>query len=364
MASSLQDKEFLFSQITEFAVFSLDKDGHISSWNKGAEQIIGYQEKEITGCHYRVLYPDDLAATHQPEAELAAATRQGKYEIQHWRKKKDNSYFWAGIVLTAIYDENKKLIGFVQIIRDLSEQKEVEDNLNRRIYELQRINNDLDDFIYTASHDLRSPIINIGSLLDILKSELKHIQNPEIEHLVELLYTSTNRFKKTIKELSEVAKLSKSRLINVDEQENFNMTKVYEEVKASLMGMTTNDCFFQTDFKVTRLRFSKYKFRSILFNLLSNAVKYAAPGRLCQIQIATAQTDDFVVLTVKDNGLGIAEANQADMFKMYRRFHDHVEGTGIGLHTIKRIIEGAGGHITFSSVENEGTEFKIYLRVN
>jgi signal transduction histidine kinase len=118
----------------------------------------------------------------------------------------------------------------------------------------------------------------------------------------------------------------------------------------------------KTDFQVYQLLFSKKNFRSILFNLISNALKFRSPERDCIIDIWTRLEEPYVKLTVKDNGVGIHERHHEQLFSMFKRFHDHVDGTGIGLYMVKRMVENAGGKIEVESKEGVGTEFDLFLK--
>jgi signal transduction histidine kinase len=141
------------------------------------------------------------------------------------------------------------------------------------------------------------------------------------------------------------------------------VNEVYEDILADLSYLAELEtCFIQTDFQVYQLKFSRKNFRSILYNLLSNAVKYQSPERSCIIRINTRLEEPYVVLTVEDNGLGISERHQDQLFTMFRRFHDHVPGTGVGLYMVKRIIENAGGRIEVQSQEGEGSTFKVFFK--
>jgi signal transduction histidine kinase len=118
-----------------------------------------------------------------------------------------------------------------------------------------------------------------------------------------------------------------------------------------------------TDFEVPSIEFQRKNLRSIMYNLLSNAVKYRATDRVNRIDIRTYKDSNTIVLEVKDNGLGISQNQQEKLFQMFKRFHPHVEGTGIGLYIIKRIVENHGGTITVSSTEEQGTTFTIFFKI-
>jgi signal transduction histidine kinase len=185
--------------------------------------------------------------------------------------------------------------------------------------------------------------------------------NQQTEEVLERVTFSVNRLKRTIVDLTEISKLQYEQKETLSE-DILDVKQVYEDIIADVNYSTQSKaCFIQTDFEVYQLKFSKKNFQSILYNLLSNAIKYQSPERKCIIQVHTRLEEPYVVLRVKDNGLGISERHQKQLFTMFKRFHDHVEGTGIGLYMVKRIIENAGGKITLQSEEGSGTEFKVYF---
>jgi PAS domain S-box-containing protein len=365
MLNKSADYAFLFhhfiDQVSEYAIFTLDKNGFINSWNAGAERIKGYREKEILGQHLRICFPDEEVAAGKPEEELKLACELGQYKVQGWRKRKDGTFYWANIVLTAVFDVNRQLVGYTKITRELTEEKQAEDELRQKQEELLQVNQDLDNFIHIASHDLRAPIANIAGLIQGLQDMLQGQATAEISAYIQLLQVSINRFKQTIKELTAVGKLNQ--VTGDNNAEKIDIPALEQEVEDVLLEGMPGPFHFETDFQVRELYFSKSKFRSILYNLISNAMKYASPDRPCEIQVSTWRSGNYVVLSIRDNGSGIRQADQDHLFKMFKRFHPQVDGTGIGLYTIKRIIDAAGGKITFQSEENKGSEFKVYFKI-
>ncbi|WP_245652284.1 sensor histidine kinase [Rufibacter tibetensis] len=228
---------------------------------------------------------------------------------------------------------------------------------------MERINLDLDNFIYTASHDLRSPITNIEALMNYLEEKLKeeNALSEETKEVLQRVMDSVNRFKRTIEDLAAISRLQKDTVEEAAEIVT-NIKDVYEDIMADFDYPNQNACFIQTDFQVRQLNFSKKNFRSILYNLLSNALKYQANERDCIVHVTTHLEEPYVVLQVKDNGLGMNPRQQEQLFTMFRRFHDHVEGTGVGLFMVKRIVDNADGKIEVESEEGEGTTFRVYLQ--
>lgn len=260
-----------------------------------------------------------------------------------------------------------KVRGYIAMILDITDSVEIKQQLNKMNIELSeknsqllRINNDLDNFIYTASHDLKAPVSNIEGLVTCLK-EYPAPDN-EFSNLLEMMKKSLNRFRETVEDLTEIAKIQKS--YEEDEQEEVDMECLLSEVESDLKAIIqrskaritqsfSNSQFFQ---------YTKRDLRSILYNLLSNALKYKSPDRIPEIAIESAEDNEFFILSVRDNGLGIPEDKIDSVFKMFKRAHNHVEGTGLGLYIIKRIIENRDGKIELNSIEGKGSEFKVYIR--
>ncbi|QNF35482.1 PAS domain-containing sensor histidine kinase [Adhaeribacter swui] len=369
------DPTFIYSQfinqVKEYAIFATDNNGIITFWNEGAERIKGYKDEEIIGKYYGILFPDEYQKEGKPEREVKLSRENGLYEAEDWRKHKDGTLFWAKVALTPIYGPDGNQIGFTKVTQDLTEQKKLKDELNRqheeiiqKNNELKVINVDLDNFIYTASHDLKSPIANIEGLIDLLTQELSECNclDTATSTILEHVTSSIKRFKGTVKDLTEISKLHKNLTQGLAEEE-INIRQIYEEImEVNGLSFSNAKCEIETDFQVEHIRYSRKNFRSILYNLLSNAYRYHSPDRNCIIQIKTFEDESHVVLSVKDNGLGIKETNQKKLFTMFKRFHNHVEGTGIGLYMIKRIIENVGGKIEVESEENKGTEFKVFFK--
>ncbi|WP_299700146.1 PAS domain-containing sensor histidine kinase [uncultured Pontibacter sp.] len=360
------------NQIKGYAIFTTDKNGIITSWNEGAERVKGYTEEEIIGQFYGILHPDEYQQAGKPEEELAIALEKGIFENEDWRRRKDGSLFWASVVLTPIFSDAGEHVGFTKVTGDITKQKELQDKLAERQQsalehkntELQRINSDLDNFIYTASHDLRSPITNIEGLIGYLKEELSEMScmNEETEEILQRVESSVDRFKHTIEDLTEISRLQKN-LSESASDEIINVQEVYEDILAD-MGYPTkeNGIFIETHFEVHQLKFSKKNFRSVLFNLISNSLKYRSPDRDLVINIHTRLEEPYVRLSVQDNGLGIHKRHHQQLFTMFKRFHDHVQGTGVGLYMVKRIVENAGGRIEVESNEGDGSKFILYLK--
>ena len=282
---------------------------------------------------------------------------------------KDGNWYQM-IIKPYVRQLDNRIDGAVITFNDVTALKKAQEELianNAQVLlqkntELTRINRDLDGFIYTASHDLKSPIANLEGLLNELGINDCY-KDDTLRPLFEMMRISIDKLKKTIMELTEISKIQKS---IAEDIRDVVLTDLIEEVKFSLRDLI-DDSKAKIEVDVSAcpvIKFSIKNLRSILYNLISNGIKYQAPDRAPEVFVKTVPQDGYCVLIVTDNGLGIKKTNQQHVFSMFRRFHDHVEGTGIGLYMVKRIVDNAGGKIELESDLGKGSTFKVFLPAN
>ncbi|EMR04505.1 PAS domain-containing sensor histidine kinase [Cesiribacter andamanensis] len=292
------------------------------------------------------------------EKEFAKGLKKGSMAFEARILQRDGNSSWAAIMGKVYYNEQKEPIRIVGIMTDISERKRAEEELQQSHQELQRTNTDLDNFIYTASHDLRSPIVNLEGLISMLQRNLAQQLEAQNGQLLNMMTTSISRLKRTIDGLTDITRIQKE-----DEQrELLSIDQILQEVKQDVAGLLEESgARLETELQVPSLEFAPHNLRSILYNLLSNAIKYRKPDVPLVIRIQTYRHENHIVLSVEDNGLGINAANQKKLFSMFKRFHSHVRGSGIGLYLVKRIIENAGGRVEAQSQEGQGSRFCVYF---
>jgi PAS domain S-box-containing protein len=227
---------------------------------------------------------------------------------------------------------------------------------------LMRTNADLDNFIYTASHDLKAPITNIEGLLTALQEQLppEVRQAEQVQQLLHMMSGAVERFQKTIAHLTDISRLQQA---HAQLAEEMNLAEVVEDVRLDLAPeLAATQASLEIDVaSCPTVSFSPKNLRSIVYNLLSNALKYRAPDRPPVVQLRCHSSQQQVVLEVQDNGLGLDEAQQAQLFMMFQRLHSHVEGSGVGLYMVKKIVENAGGTIAVRSETGVGSTFVVTL---
>lgn len=359
LIESEESIRLLIDSVKDYAIIMLSPDGRISSWNAGAQHIKGYQANEIIGRHFSVFNSQEASESRYPDFELAKALENGRFEDEGWRYRKDGSAFWANVVLTPIYNSDNRLLGFTKITRDLTQRRRNEELMEKN-KELLRINNDLDNFVYTASHDLKLPITNLEGLLMALQEDLQAETNKH-EALLSRMEGSLLSLKKVISDLATITQLSQAK----EKPISVNIPELLNEITESLRPLiVSNQAEIKTDFTAfDRLIYSRKNLRSILYNLVSNALKYANPQIKPEIIIRTSFSDDGkYVLSVADNGLGIPLIQKDKIFSMFKRAHGHVEGSGIGLFLVKRILENSGDQIDVISEVGKGSTFKVCFK--
>ncbi|RZK92921.1 MAG: HAMP domain-containing histidine kinase, partial [Hymenobacter sp.] len=229
---------------------------------------------------------------------------------------------------------------------------------------LTRTNDDLDTFVYSASHDLKSPITNIEGLLLALRKQLRPVdQQPTlVPRLLDMMDGAVRRFQQTLGHLTDVTRLQQAMLDQPAEA--VDLAALAEDVRLDMLPeLTAAGATLSMDLAACpTVYFAAKNLRSILYNLLSNAVKYRAPDRLPVVEVRCyPAAPGQVVLEVKDNGLGLTEQQQSELFRLFRRLHHHVPGSGVGLYMVKKMVENAGGTLAVQSEPGVGSTFTVLL---
>ncbi|MFN3405385.1 MAG: PAS domain S-box protein [Cytophagaceae bacterium] len=258
-----------------------------------------------------------------------------------------------------ITQEREKQLQILIIINDITLQKQASVNLSSENAELNIINKDLDTFVYTASHDLKAPINNLHGLITSLKEESDEGLRQQLMNMIDL---SLEQLKNTVADLAEVGKAQARKGGDIS---IIAFSQLLEEIKLMLKNeIEESKAVITEDFsRVSSIHFSRKNLRSIMQNLISNALKYRHPDRIPEIFIRTSKVDQYILLEVADNGLGIKESDKSKVFEMYQRLHEHVEGSGVGMSLVARIVNGNGGKIEIQSEEGKGSIFKVFLKV-
>jgi len=363
-------------------VFIKGRNNELLKFNKAFEDFMRIPREDLITKTTAELFPD----AEKYAADDMEVIETGKPKLNIIEEViVPGDVTWLKTDKIPLTNENGEIIGVLGISHDITLQKTVQDKLAatqeklRRLNnelesrvkertkelmrsneELKRINTDLDNFIYIASHDLKSPIDNIEGFIHLLKDSLTGRTTEEEDEFLDRMTTSVNRFRKTIIELRRITSVQRHLGDNI---EDTNLDMVLEDIKTEISYLIENTgAVITTSFHVPAVKYGIKNVKSILYNLITNAIKFRSPERKPEIKISTIETKEGVLLTVEDNGLGLTPEEKNKLFIMFKRLHDHVEGTGVGLYIVKRIVEATGGRIEVESEKGKSTTFKILLK--
>lgn len=276
------------------------------------------------------------------------------------KEVQSNQGAWFQVrVMPFIRLESNKIDGAIISFNDINVLKNTQEELALSNQSLLRINDDLHNFVYAASHDLTGPLANIEMTVDVLKTTLQD-QGHQVKHAMDILKNSVTKFRGVINELSDIAKIE-GEIVN--KPDPIPMEKLLEEVRLSVLdNIVESDTVIRTKLDVKKIRFSRKNMRSILYNLITNAIKFKHPDRSPVIEIKTQDVPNFILLSISDNGSGMESRQLEKIFKMYHRLSSKVEGTGIGLYLVKKIIDSYGGKVEIDSEPGKGTTFRLYFK--
>lgn len=346
----------------------VDRDLLLKRYSPEVVKHINIREGDIgrplsnitTNIKFETLIEDVKKVIHDGESitREAEANDGNIYQVMTMPYLRKDSKKPDGVIVS-FYDINelKKLLKELSVSNnnlDISNQ-----SLDKSNKSLLRINADLNNFVFGASHDLNAPIVNIESLLEIFNEKMD-MKDPEVMELSEMMKKSVINFKAVIKDLATLGYIESE---DADEHmESFPV--LFEEIKEVLSEkIKLSKAVFHTDFRKKEIRFAKKNLRSVLLNLLTNALKFSSPDRILEISIKTEKKEEFIVLTIKDNGIGIPKEEIENVFKKYKRVNESIEGTGIGLYLIRKIINASGGKIEVECEEGKGCTFKVFFLI-
>ena len=349
----------IVSNVKDYAHIMLDTEGLVVSWNEGAERIKGFRAEEIIGQHFSRFYPAEDLRDGRPAFELEQASKYGRFEGEGWRVRKDGSRFLANVVITALRDDRGRLRGFGKITRDISAQRESEQNLMKSMRELKRSNDELEQFAYVASHDLQEPLRMVASYTQLLAQRYKGRLDSDADEFIAFAVDGCTRMQRLIQDL-----LSYSRAgTNIGTLKEISADKALEEALMNLRLSIKESAAVVTHDPLPAIISDDAQLVQLFQNLISNAIKYRGADAP-HIHISAAENDSNEwIFSVRDNGLGIDPQYFERIFVLFQRLHGQkeYEGTGIGLAMCKKIVHRLGGRIWVESQASKGSTFYFAL---
>jgi len=394
----------LVRSVKDYAILLLDTEGRVTSWNEGAERIKGYTEDEILGSSFKRFYPEEAIASGFPDLELRTALRDGRFEDENWRVRKDGTRFWANVIITALHNAAGKHVGFAKVTRDLTARREAEEQARRLAAEqgehaesmrrseelakvnerLKRSNHDLqaalqaaetsresaerfsaamteayrqlDQFAYVASHDLKAPLRGIANLAQWLQDDVGDQLSGDSAGHLRLLQGRVQRMEALIDGILAYSRAGRA----ANPLQTVDTGALVREIVELISPASSVTIRIPRDMPI--LETELVPLQHVFMNLIENAVKYSSAERAdATVVIEWNAIDGEVEFMVRDNGPGIAAEFHGRVWGIFQTLasRDKVEGTGVGLAVVKKIVDSRGGRVSLESTPGEGATFRF-----
>lgn len=351
--------------VRDYGIFMLDTDGHVVSWNAGAQRIKGWRGDEIMGRHFSVFYPGEEG--HQRSMRnLADAVREGRVEDEGWRVRKDGTQFLANVVITALYDETGALRGFSKVTRDITERRRAEEALESARQEAETASAAKSLFLSRMSHELRTPlnaILGFAQLLELDRDAAK----PHDKGSIDQILRAGHHLLALIDEVLDIARIEAGKLglaiaptlLPTVIEEAVGLSRPQAEARGVTIGWDASG--------LPPIAADPRRLMQVLLNLLSNAIKFNRPGGT--VGLRAWRSGDRVRIEVTDSGVGIEADHAGQLFQPFTRIGEAAmrsEGTGLGLSLSRALVEAMDGAIGYAPREDggEGATFWVELPIS
>jgi PAS domain S-box-containing protein len=330
----------LVEAVSDYAIFMLDPEGRIASWNPGAQRIKGYSADEIIGRHFRAFYPPEVQESRHPEHELELALRDGRYEEESWRIRKDGTRFWANVVITAVHDPEGRHVGFAKITRDTTERRQILDALASANAQLQQAAEDQAHFLAVTAHELRTPVGVLAGTAETLRQHWAALDDTDRDELLDGMASSATRLRRLLADLLTASRLQSSALdleigsVDVAELVDVAVSTVRRIQPGADISV---DC--EPGLVV---RGDADRLAQAIDNLVGNALRHGRPPVL----VVSRRVGDVAEVRVSDCGEGVPEEMQDRLFDRFATGRSR-GGTGLGLYIVRQLARAHDGEASY-----------------
>ncbi len=357
-AAEVQQRLSAIVESSDDAIISKDMNGIVRSWNRGAERIFGYKPEEIIGRHISTLaVPERVDEIPDILARLAQGERVDHYQTK--RQTKDGRVLTISLTVSPIRDADGTIVGASKVARDITEREVHERALEQANAVLLQANADLEQFAYSASHDLQEPLRMVSTFSELLKKEFGSKLGPTGDEYIGYTLQGALRMEQLLKDLRAYTLASTSEPVPVEDVDAGAMldkalVSLAASIKESGASITRDD--------LPHVRLHEFQMEQLFQNLIGNAIRYRSEAPP-QIHVAVKRKGRDWIFSVQDNGIGIEPEYQEQIFGLFKRLHSVAvyPGTGMGLAICKRICERAGGRIWVESEPGKGSTFFFTL---
>jgi PAS domain S-box-containing protein len=330
----------LVDNVGDYAIFMLDPDGRIASWNLGAQRLNGYGSEEIVGRHFRTFYPHELQSAKHPEHELEVALRDGRYEEEGWRVRKDGTRYWANVVISAVHDHDGRHVGFAKITRDTSERRQMLDALAGANAQLQLAAEDQAHFLAVTAHELRTPVGVLAGTAETLRAHWEALDDVDREELLDGMTASATRLRRLLTDLLTASRLQASALdLELGEVDVLELAQAAVATASRINNGAEVVADGDTGLVVEG---DRDRLAQVLDNLIGNALRHGT----APVRVAVRRADDAVEIEVSDAGEGVPAEMRDRLFDRFATGRSR-GGTGLGLFIVRQLARSHGGEATY-----------------
>lgn len=352
--------------LQDYSIFTVDNDLKINSWNSASTTIFQYAIEEIIGEHFEIIFTEEDRKIGAPQLEIDTALKDGRAIDNKWHICKDGSKFFAYGLVFPLVGIDGAILGYVKILRDLTERKKSDDAINKYVKELEELNTHKESVLAIVSHDLRSPLAGIISTAEYLKKNFDTMDPAVVKEMLNLLCKSSKDELNMLDYLVEWARIKYA-------SEVFTPTKIQlcqyvENVFHKLNEIAVvNTVNLHNEIEENTSVFADKKMLiSVLQNIVSNALKHTPPGG--KIIVTAKRKADKMIVEIKDTGIGMSEEIRKKLFSpqlnSLSKAREDNKGAGIGLLLVKGFLEKNGGEIWVESIEGKGSSFYFTLPID
>jgi PAS domain S-box-containing protein len=347
----------IVENIRDYAIYAMDKDGHVTEWTEGAARLKGYSADEILGRHVSIFYSPQECAGGTPQQELAEAARDGRTEREALKVRRNGERFWANEITTAMHGAAGELTGFTRISRDLTAERALERQRRAQLERERQAREDTEAFLGLLSHELRTPVTSIYGTASLIARDP---QRADVPDLLRDIQEESDRLVRIIDDLLVLSRLDRGLIQLVPEP--ILLQRLVRQVMADV-ARRGPEAKFQLDVPslLPAAIADATALRQVLYNLLSNAAKYAGPEG--PITIEARALDDQLEVCVLDEGPGLGDDPEQLFDLYYRAPHTAVRapGTGIGLYVTRALMTAMGGSVQGWTRDTGGASFRLRI---
>ena len=346
----------LVESVRDYAIFMLDAQGIVRSWNTGAQALKGYTADEIIGRHFSTFYTPEDKQAGKPANELLIAREHGRVEDEGWRVRKDGTLFWANVVVSAVHSRTGDLIGFAKVTRDMTQR--------RRLEELERSSRRMNEFLAMLAHELRNPLAPMRNAVTMM--QLDPAPSASLRNSRDIIDRQLTHVTRLVDDLLDIGRLATGKIkLRLEQVQVADIISTSAETARPLMQQHRHTLKIAPLAEPITVKGDPTRLSQILQNLLVNAAKYTPDGG--HVLVEAAREDNIVTITVTDNGRGIDAEDLERIFGMFMQGDNgspSESGLGIGLTLARTLAEMHGGAVDARSPgRGLGSTFALRLPV-